>query len=141
MPLVTQLVISVPNKIGEFARVVSALGEKGINIKGFSAPELIGGGDAKEGKIRLMVSDLPKSRTALKTQKIRFREESALVLSLKNRPGALDEVVALLKAARVNIKCGYCTPSREGSRAIVVLSVSNTKKALGILRGHELDEF
>ena len=141
MPLVTQLIVSIPNKIGGLARVASALGEKGINIKGFSAPEFTSGADSKDGKLRLMVSDLPKSRATLKAQKIRFREESALVLSLKNRPGALDEVVSLLKAARVNIKCGYCTPSREGSRAIVVLSVSNTHKALEILRGHKLDEF
>lgn len=141
MPLATQLVISVPNKIGGLARVASALGEQGINIKGFLAPELTGKGDSKDGKLRLLVSDLAKARTVLKAEKIRFREEPALVLSLKNRPGALDEVVASLKVARINIKCGYCTPSREGNRAIVVLSMSNTNKALEILRGQKLDEY
>ena len=55
--------------------------------------------------------------------------------------GALSDVADLLKKARINIKCGYCTPSREGSRAIVVLTVSNTSKALGLLRGQSLDEF
>jgi len=62
-------------------------------------------------------------------------------LSLENKPGALKEVADLLTKARINIKCGYCTPSREGKRAIVVLTVSNTAKALTILRDQSLDEF
>jgi len=50
-------------------------------------------------------------------------------------------VADTLMKSRINIKCGYCTPSREGKRAIVVLSVSNTDKALAILRNQSLDEF
>jgi hypothetical protein len=38
------------------------------------------------------------------------------------------------------VTCGYCTPSREGKRAIVVLSVSDVKKAQEVLRGESLDE-
>jgi hypothetical protein len=50
-------------------------------------------------------------------------------------------VADTLMKSRINIKCGYCTPSREGKRAIVVLTVSNTDKALAILRNQSLDEF
>jgi len=78
---------------------------------------------------------------ALRTAKIKFTEETALLLSLENKPGALNEVADLLTQARLNIKCGYCTPSREGKRAIVVLTVSNIEKALSILRNQSLDEF
>ena len=77
----------------------------------------------------------------MKAAKIKFVEEIALILSLKNKPGALREVADLLTKARINIKCGYCTPSREGKRAIVVLAVSNTAKALTVLRDQSLDEF
>src|SRR5262250_1341434 len=73
--------------------------------------------------------------------KIKFMEETALLLSLENKPGALKEVADLLTKARINIKCGYCTPSREGKRAIVVLTVSSTEKALTVLRDQSLDEF
>ncbi|MEK7726648.1 MAG: hypothetical protein AAB311_05660, partial [Nitrospirota bacterium] len=124
MPTTTQLVISGQSKPGVMAQVAAVLGEAGVNIKAFSAPEVTG-----TGKLRLLVADLDGARAALKAAKIKFKEETALLLSLKNQPGALMDVAELLTQNRINIKCGYCTPSREGKRAIVVLTVSNTNKA------------
>lgn len=136
MPTTTQLVISGRSKPGVLADVASVLGKAGVNIKAFSAPEVTG-----TGKLRLLVADLDGARAALKAAKTKFVEETALVLSLENKPGALNEVADLLTKSRINVKCGYCTPSREGKRAIVVLTVSNTEKALTILRNQSLDEF
>ena len=136
MPTTTQLVISEVSKPGVLARVTSVLASAGVNIKAFSAPEVTG-----KGNLRLVVADLDRARSALKAAKIRFREETALVLSLENTPGALSRVAEHLTEARINIKCAYCTPSREGKRAIIVLTVSNTTKALDTLRGESLDEF
>ncbi|HEY6184700.1 MAG TPA: hypothetical protein VIW67_20815 [Terriglobales bacterium] len=136
MPTTTQLVISGLSKPGVIAQVAQVLSEANVNIKAFSAPEVTGA-----GKLRLLVADLDGARTALKAAKVKFVEETALLLSLENKPGALKEVADLLTKARINIKCGYCTPSREGKRAIVVLTVSNTPKALTILRDQSLDEF
>lgn len=136
MPTTTQLVISGQSKPGVLAQVASVLGEAGVNIKAFSAPEVTG-----TGKLRLLVADLSGARAALKAAKIKFKEETALLLSLKNQPGALMDVAQLLTQNRINIKCGYCTPSREGKRAIVVLTVSKTDKALALLRDQSLDEF
>ena len=136
MPTTTQLVISGQSRPGVIAQVAAVLGEAGVNIKAFSAPEVTG-----TGKLRLLVADLDGARAALKAAKIRFGEETALVLSLGNKPGALMDVAELLTKNRINIKCGYCTPSREGKRAIVVLTVSNTDKALAVLRDQSLDEF
>jgi hypothetical protein len=130
------LVISGQSRPGVIAQVAAVLGEAGVNIKAFSAPEVTG-----TGKLRLLVADLDGARAALKAAKIRFGEETALVLSLENKPGALMDVAELLTKNRINIKCGYCTPSREGKRAIVVLTVSNTDKALAVLRDQSLDEF
>jgi len=136
MPTTTQLVISGLSRPGVLAQVAQVLGEATVNIKAFSAPEVTG-----PGKLRLLVADLKGARATLKAAKIKFTEETALLLSLENKPGALKEVADLLTKARINIKCGYCTPSREGKRAIVVLTVSNTEKALTILRDQSLDEF
>ncbi len=136
MPITTQLVIREQSKPGVLARVASALAEAGVNIKAFSAPEATG-----TGSLRLLVADVDRAREVLKQHKIKFKEETALILSLENRPGALSEVAEHLKAAKINITCGYCTPSREGKRAIVVLTLSNTQNAWEILRGQSLDEF
>ncbi|HKC94990.1 MAG TPA: hypothetical protein VKB81_13320, partial [Nitrospira sp.] len=84
MPTTTQLVISGQSRPGVMAQVASVLGGAGVNIKAFSAPEVTG-----TGKLRLLVADLEGARTALKTAKIKFTEETALILSLENKPGAL----------------------------------------------------
>lgn len=136
MPTTTQFVISGQSRPGVMAEVASVLAAAGVNIKAFLAPEVTG-----TGKLRLLVADVEGARTALRGAKIKFTEETALILSLENKPGALNEVADLLTRARINIKCGYCTPSREGKRAIVVLTVANTEKALAILRDQSLDEF
>ena len=136
MPTTTQLVISGLSRPGVMAQVAQVLGEAKVNIKAFSAPEVTGA-----GKLRLLVADLERACAALKAAKIKFTQETALLLSLNNKPGALREVADLLTKARINIKCAYLTPSREGKRAIVVLTVSNTAKALTILQNQSLDEF
>jgi hypothetical protein len=139
MPTITQFLISGHSKPGVLSRVSTVLGRAGVNIKAFSAPEVAGSGRARKGTLRLVVADVERARMALKAEKIRFREETALVLGLENKPGALSEVVEHLRQARINIVCGYYTPSREGGKAIVVLTVSNTKKAMEILRSESLD--
>src|SRR6476620_8749126 len=113
MPTTTQLVISSQSRPGVMAQVASILGEAGVNIKAFSAPEVTG-----TGKLRLLVADLEGARTALRMDKIKFAEETALILSLETKPGSLNEATDLLTKAPINIKCGYCTPSRESKRSI-----------------------
>lgn len=135
MPSTTQLVVTEESKRGTLARVASLLGKAGVNIKAFCAPAVEG-----HGELRLIVSDLDKARQALKGEKITFREETALVLSLHNEPGALSDVAAHLHEAGINIDCAYLTPSREGKRAIVVLTVSDVQKALATLQDRSLDE-
>ncbi|MER3424467.1 MAG: hypothetical protein C4293_15860 [Nitrospiraceae bacterium] len=141
MPTTTQLVISEQSKPGVLARVSSVLAAAGVNIKAFMASEVPGTSKPKKGTMRFVVADLDRARMALKAEKIRFREETALVLGLENKPGALSEVAKHLKEARINITCGYYTPSREGGKAIVILTVSNPKKATEILREESLDAF
>lgn len=138
MPTTTQLLIQGQSKPGVLARVASVLGAAGVNIKAFSAPEVTG--KTGKGDIRVVVADLVRARIALKAAKIAFREETALVLSLENKPGALGEVAEHLRQARINITCAYLTPSLEGRRAIVVLTVSNTRKAREILGRQALDQ-
>lgn len=136
MPTTTQLVISGQSKPAVLAKVMSVLGEASVNIKALCVPEVRG-----TAKLRLLVADMETARSVLKADRIKFTEETALLLSLENTPGAFKKVADLLAKSRINIKCGYCTPSREGKRAIVVLTVSNTDKALTILRNQSLDEF
>jgi len=135
MPIATQFILSLESKPGVLSRIAKAFGSKGVNIKAFCAWEQAGQANGKDN-MRVVVSDPEKGRAALKVEKIDYYEEQAL----ENTPGALGTVAQHLRDAHINITCGYCTPSREGKRAIVVLSVSDVKKAQEVLREESLDE-
>ena len=67
MPTTTQFVISGQSKPGTLAKVASVLGEAGVNIKAFSAPEVTGTGKLRmassaSAELRVMVSTAPRSR-------------------------------------------------------------------------------
>ena len=81
MPTTTQLVISEQSKPGVLAQVTGVLGGAGVNIKAFLAPEVTG-----KGKLRMIVADYDNARTALRRAKIKFRVETALILSPAPRP-------------------------------------------------------
>jgi hypothetical protein len=123
MAKTTQIVVSAESKPGVLAKVSDALSKAGVNIVAVCASDAAG-----RGKIRLVVSDPGRAKTALGAAKIRCSEEPALVLSMDDRPGALAAVAARLAAARINIKCTYATSS-GGGKVQVVLVVPNPDKA------------
>jgi hypothetical protein len=122
MAKTTQLTVTAESKPGVLAKVCDALAKAGVNVVAVCAAEAAG-----RGKIRLVVSDPAKAKTALAAAKIRCGEEPALLLTMEDRPGALADVAARLAAAKINIKCAYASAS--GGRAHVVIAVANPDKA------------
>jgi len=122
MAKTTQLTVTAESKPGVLARVCDALAKAGVNVVAICAAEAAG-----RGKIRLVVSDPAKAKSALAAAKIRCGEEPALLLPMEDRPGALAEVASRLAAAKINIKCVYASAS--GGRAQVVVAVANLDKA------------
>jgi hypothetical protein len=127
MPKVTQLVLNLQSKPGVLANIAGVIGDAGVNIEGISAAETAG-----RGKIRLLVSDVAKAESALKTAKIRCGKEEAVGVLLENRPGMLAEAAKKLAQARINVKCAYATTGGTGP-AMVVFSVANVPKAMSAL--------
>ncbi|HET7874027.1 MAG TPA: ACT domain-containing protein [Methylomirabilota bacterium] len=123
MAKTTQLTITAQSKPGVLGRVARALAQAGVNINAVCAAESGG-----RGKLRLLVSDPARAKTALAAAKIRCGEEPALVLTLEDRPGALAEVAEKLGRAKINVKCAYATTAGAGP-CQVVLAVANSDKA------------
>lgn len=127
MPKVRQLTLSLESKPGVLAQLTGALARAGVNIQAICAPEVAG-----KGKVRVAVDDLDRARAALKEAKLRAGEEEAIAVTLGNYPGALAQVAEKLAQGKVNIRCAYATTHGAGP-ATVILTVSNTAKALALL--------
>ena len=123
----TQLAVALANKPGTLANLCTVLGKAQVNIIGVLAPE-----SKEEGVVKVMVVDVPAARAALKEAKIRYSEEEVLDVELDNRPGAFGELLGKLAKGKINVKQTYATTA-PFARAKVIISVSDTTKALAVL--------
>lgn len=124
MPIIKQLSLTIKNKPGELFYVSSLLSRAGVNISSIFAQDR-----ARDAIVKLTVDDPVKAKQALRRAKIKFTEEQALALEVIDQPGALTGILEKLANAKINISTTYATVAQGAGRALVVLSVSDAKKA------------
>lgn len=124
MKTVKQFTVWGQNRPGNLARITRALGDAKVNIAGIVASEARG-----RSPVRLVPDNAVKARAVLKELRLRFSEETVLVLNLTDKPGALARAAEKLAAARVNIDYGYATALSGANRASIVLAVNNLARA------------
>ena len=56
-----------------------------------------------------------------------------LALFLENRPGMLARVCDALTAAKINIEYAYCATPPDAKKGLMILRVSDPKKAMKLL--------
>ena len=99
---------------GTLADLCEVLADAGINIEGISAITYKG-----ECPIHILVKDNLVARKVLETNWMDIIEEkNALVKSIADRPGALEEITRKLADAGLNIEVAYFTT--QGKVALVV---------------------
>jgi len=128
LQLSTQLALFLDNKPGTLVRLCDALSEAKINIYAISTSDTV-----DHAVVRMVVSD---SRKAL----LLFEEHGALVVDSEvllveghNRPGELAALARKLAAAKINIDYLYCASAAKAKEGLLVLRVSDTRKALKVL--------
>ena len=122
MPI-KQLTVFLENKLGRLAEVTRILKKENINLQGFSTTE------ARDyGILRIVVSDVKKSREALKKAGFTTHIADAICIRVEDRPGELLNVLDTLSDAKINIDYIYVI---AGTR--VVLSVPELERAEKLL--------
>ncbi len=127
MPLVKQFSVFVQNKIGTLHQLTKLLAKHNINIRAFSIAD-----EMEWGVVRLIVDDEARVREVLKNEGIMFGENTVILHQLPNRPGALAEAAKALAKNKISVVAAYATG--EGEETAVVLSTSDNRKALRLLK-------
>jgi hypothetical protein len=60
-------------------------------------------------------------------------EDDVLMIDGDNKPGSLARIAHQLAAAKVNIEYAYCATSPNAKKGLLILRVSDAKKALKAL--------
>ncbi len=122
MPI-KQLTVFLENQTGRLAEVSKILKDQGINLKGFSTTE------ARDyGILRLVVSDVEKSRQLLKEAGFTTHLADVICVEVEDKPGGLYKILDILAGEGINIDYIYVI---AGTR--IVLSVTDISRAEEIL--------
>lgn len=129
MPVVTQFSLALENRPGVLAEVCSELAAKAVNIEGIMASDVRGW-----GTVRLVVNHGDTARKVLDARGIRYVEEEVLAVHLSDRPGALGRITRKLAEHKINIDYVYGTIERGSPKALIIVAVSDLKRAAKLIK-------
>lgn len=129
MPVATQFSLLLENRPGRLAEACSELAAKAVNIQAIMASDVHGW-----GTVRLVVNHPEAGRKVLQAMGVKFSEEEVLLVRLSDRPGALGRVTRKLAEHQVNINYAYGSIEKGSPKALVVLAVSDLKKAARLVK-------
>ncbi|MBN2329596.1 MAG: amino acid-binding protein [Candidatus Omnitrophica bacterium] len=97
-----QITITLPNKVGELAKIAKKLAQHKVNIEALSVTNLL-----DVGVVRLIPSNLKQAKAALSDLNASLSIDDVVAVALQDQVGALADAAAKLKRAKVNIEYVY----------------------------------
>jgi hypothetical protein len=125
--------VTVPDKPGEVARVLAALGGAEINLLGVSAfPH-----GARKSQVDLIPEHSGALAQAAKSARIKLsKKKSCFLIQGEDRPGAVADVAGKLAQAKINITSvqAFCAGAGRygGMLWVKAKDVQRASKALGL---------
>jgi hypothetical protein len=128
MEIISQLALFLDNKPGTLVRVCEALKEQKINIFALSTSDTV-----DHSVVRMVVSDPRKALLLFEEHGTLVVESDVLMLENSNKPGSLAAIAQKLSEAKINIEYAYCATSPRAKRGLLVMRVSDVRKAMKVL--------
>ncbi len=124
-----QLSVFLENTPGVLAKVASDLADHNVDILGMTVSDTV-----DHAVVRLIVSDPEKAIDVLESAGQLVVESEVLVVELTNKRGALEHLAETLAKARINIEYAYGTVGSREKKGVLIVRVSDSKRALKVLR-------
>ena len=128
LELARQLAVFLDNRPGTLARLCDAFGEAGINIFAISTSDTV-----DHTVFRMVVSDPAKAKSLLEERGALVVTTDVLMIDGTNKPGSLAHIAHRLGDAGINIEYAYSATHPSATKGLLVLRVSEPKKALKVL--------
>ena len=124
-----QIIITVDNRVGTLAEISSAVAASKINIIAMCAYAV-----DNRGVIMFVSDNNLRAKKLLKMKKYELREEEVILISIKNKPGALQEVMEKIADIGVDVTLVYGSVDKEGKTSRIVLITEDNNFVLMSLR-------
>lgn len=127
--ILKQLTVFVENKTGYLSEITNLLAENSVDLKALSIA------DTKDfGLLRLIVDDPQNALKILNGKGILGKITEVIGVTVKDRPGALSEVLSVLAKNGVNIEYLYAFLAGTPDCAHVVIKATDNALAEQILK-------
>ena len=124
-----ELSIVLPNRPGTLSEIANALAKAKVNLLAIDAS-----GGFEYNIVRIVPDKVPKARVVLRRKGLDVGETKVLCIPAKDQPGALARVADALGHAKINMDYLYATAGNRESEALIVVHVSDVRKAVKALR-------
>lgn len=128
MQLAKQLALFLENTPGTLARLADALGKAKINIYAISTSDTV-----DHSVVRLVVSDYRRALLLFEEHNVLVVEDDVLMFDGPNKPGSLSKIAHKLTNAKINIEYCYCATPPDAKRGLMIMRVSDPKRAMKVL--------
>ncbi|MEY2906291.1 MAG: hypothetical protein RLZZ408_762 [Verrucomicrobiota bacterium] len=127
--IVQQLAIFLENKPGALASVCDALAGAKINIYGLTVSDT-----TDHAVVRMVVDNTPRALTIFESHGTLVIESDVLMIQNDNKPGSLSRIAHALSARKINIDYGYLASMPSAKKGLLILRVTDSKRALTVLK-------
>ena len=130
MQTAKQLSVSLVNKPGRLATLLTALSKEKVNLRALSVMD-----SSDRGKLRFVPDDPDAAKEVLEKSNLRFEAGDVLLADIPNQPGAFRNICEKLAAEHLNFDYAYCSFNCGGVRggAMAVIKVNDLAKAQRVL--------
>jgi hypothetical protein len=131
MQTARQLSVSVVNKPGRLADVLTALNKEKVNLRALVVMDC-----GERGTVRFVPDDVAVAELVLEKLSIRYDATDVLLVEMSNQPGGFRKVCERLAAEHLNIDYAYCAFDGAGKvrgGMLAVIRVNDLAKAQRVL--------
>ena len=133
--IVQQLAVFLENKPGALAAVCDALAGARINIYGLTVSDT-----TDHAVVRMVVSNTEQALGIFEAHGTLVVESDVLMIQNDNKPGSLSRVANALSAKKINIDYGYLASMPSAKKGLLILRVTDARRALAVLRKLDAEE-
>ena len=128
---IKQISVFLENKPGTLAEFCKVLQKNNIDMRALCVADAMDFGIA-----RVIVDDVYDTVTVLKDEGYVCQITKVLTVEMKDEPGALSDILAILGEQNINLEYTYAFLTRQRDKAYLVIKVADNKAAADLLTKH-----
>jgi hypothetical protein len=128
-----QISIFIENRSGRLAKITTAMGAAGVNIRALSLADT-----SDFGILRLIVNQTEKAIHALKDHGFTVMVSEVIAVAVPDIPGALGNLLSLMEHAELNVEYMYAFVTKNQDRAVIILRFDDIDKAIETLTENDV---